>query len=82
MGYIALSAVIGLLLFLCAFLGFKEGLRLGIKASKGQEIPKTNLVKPFINLAEAAKNAGADNKILNGFNAMMSYDGTPPKKEE
>ena len=36
---IAIAAGVGILLFLCLFLGYREGLRLGMRASKGIEPP-------------------------------------------
>lgn len=64
---IIIIAVLAIVLFLCSFLGFREGLRLGVKVSKGEEIKP--IFKPEIKAKERT------DTIIDGLNAIMTYTG-------
>ena len=66
---------IGIVLFLCLYLGFRQGLRLGMQTARGQIPPK--LVK-----TKAGKQAGVQDELLDGYANMMAYNGDLPKGEK
>jgi hypothetical protein len=75
------SVIIGIALFLCAFLGFKEGLRTGCAMSQGRAPDKTQgpiqairNLKQDIELSKEAKEEAAE------IDAMMNYRGDLPKE--
>jgi hypothetical protein len=63
-----IAALIGVLLFVCAFLGFRQGLRLGMQAGKGQVPPK---------LGPKKETKGAEAELMKGYYNMMSFTGDP-----
>jgi hypothetical protein len=71
------SAGVGILLFLCAFLGFKQGLRLGMQAARGQIPPKLN---PMSVVTEA-KQPDPQDELLKGYANMMAYNGELPEEK-
>lgn len=76
--YLALSIVF----FLCLYLGFREGLRLGQKVSKGEEIKP--LKSPITALKEHKENKEQEKlnkEFEQEYQAMMNYDGDIPKGE-
>ena len=69
-----------MLLFLCAFLGYREGLRLGMQTARGQIPPK--IKSPVEVVREAiAKPDPATTELLKGYANMMAYNGEIPKGE-
>ena len=70
-----LGLSIGVVLFLCAFLSFREGLRLGMNVSKGKEIepPKS----PIKAVQEHKINKELEKKekeFEEGIKAIFEYD--------
>lgn len=80
MVYLIACVTIAIILFLCLFLGFKEGLRLGMNAAKGiQPAPLKNPVQAVIETVEGVK-AHKDNEEYDKELAeMMGYTGDLPK---
>lgn len=76
------STIIGIVLFLCLYLGFKTGLRLGMNAAKGiQPVPLKNPVQAVIETVEGVK-AHKDNEEYDKELAeMMRYTGDINKGE-
>lgn len=75
-----------LLIFVVVFMGFLEGVRLGMRSVKGIEPNRIkNPVSAVINTIHEAKTTAEQNKadeaFREGFNAIFSYDGDSPKKE-
>ena len=72
---------VGTLLFLCAFLGFRQGLRLGMQTAKGIVPPK--LKSPVEVVKEAVSEAKQEkqiNSLLAEHQRMMDYDGFLPEE--
>lgn len=71
-----LSAIIGTALFLCAYLGFRTGLRLGMNVAKGQMPPPVKtpveVVHEIIDKKEIEK---VNKDIMDELNALMNYTG-------
>jgi hypothetical protein len=68
------STGVAILLFLCAFIGFKQGLRLGMQAARGQIPPRINPV----GVVTEDKPLDPQNELLKGYANMMAYDGDLP----
>lgn len=81
-----ISTGLAIVLFLCLYLGFRTGLRLGMQTVKGQIPPKIDLIKsaiidPAKSVKEAlAKPDPATTEILKGHANMMAYDGFLPEE--
>jgi hypothetical protein len=74
-----ISAGVGTLLFLCLYLGFRTGLRLGMQTAKGQIPPKIrNPVEAVKEKVAEAKQEKAVTELLDGHARMMAYDGFLP----
>ena len=78
-----ISTALAIVLFLCLYLGFKTGLKLGMQAAKGV-VPE--IKNPIIAIQDAvnevkdhAEQVEADKLFREGFNNIFSYDGN--KKE-
>mgnify|MGYP000961818792 CR=1 FL=1 len=74
-----ISTALGIVLFLCLYLGFRTGLRLGMQTSKGQVPPKIDPVGTIQAKKEEAKQAKLTGNLLEGYANMMAYDGDHPK---
>lgn len=71
---------VAILLFICFIFGYREGLRLGMQASRGKE-PKN----PVTAVRDDLKQAKANKKIeeaLNEYEAFEKYDGYTEKERE
>lgn len=68
-----ISAVIAILLFICFYFAYREGLRLGMQTSKGRA-PKNPVtaVRDGIKQAKAEKRA---EEALNEYEAFEKFDG-------
>jgi hypothetical protein len=77
-----ISTALSIVLFLCLYLGFRTGLRLGMETAKGKIPPKIDPIGAMQAKAEEKKAAGAQNELLKGFSNMMAYDGSLPKGEK
>ncbi|HRR04858.1 MAG TPA: hypothetical protein P5215_06240 [Bacteroidales bacterium] len=75
-----LGLSIGIGLFLCAFLGFREGLRLGMNVSKGNDIKPFKTPIRVIQEHKTNKEVEKANKeFQDELNALMSYTGDEPE---
>jgi hypothetical protein len=66
------STGVAILLFLCAFLGFQQGLRLGIQTAKGQIPPKITPVKSIKEAIILPKPDPATAEMLKGSHVDAS----------
>lgn len=73
---ILISAGIGALLFLCAFLGFRQGLRLGMQTAKGR-VPSKIDISTVKQKIDEKKQQQLQADILKGYQNMMDYTGEP-----
>lgn len=67
-----ISTGVGILLFLCFFLGYREGLRLGMRAARGIEPQK--IKTPVAIVKEHQEQKKAEEKVQT-FEAFDNYDG-------
>jgi hypothetical protein len=74
------STGVATLLFSCAILGFRWGLRLGMQTAKGQIPPKIAPVKAVKDAL--AKPDPATAELLKGHANMMAYDGFLPEEKQ
>lgn len=80
---VILSMIVAIVLFLCAFLGFKEGLRIGMQTSKGVEPPKLNnpieivkeIKKEHEQTLREKEQIKADKIFNEKMDRMMNYTG-------
>ena len=78
---IAISIGVGGLLFLCSFLGFRQGLRLGMQTAKGQTPPKLrNPVQVVKSMVAEAKAEEEQASLMQDHARMMQYDGFLPEE--
>ena len=78
-----ISAGLAIVLFLCLYLGFRTGLRLGMQTAKGQMPPKIrNPVEAVKETIAEAKQDKATTEILKGHANMMAYDGFLPEEKQ
>ena len=72
------STILAVVLFVCLYLGFRQGLRLGMQTARGQiphKLDPIGLVKPV-------KPTVLQDKLLDGYANMMAYNGDLPKGEK
>lgn len=77
-----ISTGLAIVLFLCLYLGFRQGLRLGMQTSKGIVPPKIDPVAAVANKVSEVKQTSAQNELLKGYSNMMAYTGDPLKEVE
>lgn len=76
MTYIIVSACAVVAMFVCFILGYREGLRLGIRAQKGIEPPPIrNPVKVVTDAIEQRENKKKAEEEANIFEMLDSFDG-------
>lgn len=78
-----ISTGLAIVLFLCLFLGFKQGLRLGMNTAKG--IVPEKIKSPVTVIKEVihdAKEAKKDDEFLKGLSNLMAYDGNSQEEEK
>ena len=75
-----ISTGVAILLFLCALLGFRWGIRLGMQTAKGQIPPKLEPVKAVKEAITPAKPDPMTAELLKGHASMMAYDGFLPEE--
>lgn len=74
--------VVGGLLFLCAFLGFKQGLRLGMTvANKTIPPPIKTPIQAITDIVDNVKNKKVEKDIQDEINLMQNYNGDLPKED-
>lgn len=76
-----ISTALAIVLFLCLYLGFRTGLRLGMQTAKGQIPPKIEPAKSIKDAIAPPKPDPATTELLQGYANMMAYNGDLPKKE-
>lgn len=74
------STGLAIVLFLCLYLGFRTGLRLGMQTAKGQPPPKIDPVKAVKEAVVPSKPDPATAEMLKGHANMMAYDGFLPEE--
>lgn len=74
-----ISTALAIVLFLCTFLGFKQGIRLGMQTAKGQIPPKIDPVRAVVNKVAEIRQTGVQNELLKGYANMVAFTGDPPK---
>ena len=72
-----ISTVLAIFLFLCLYLGFRQGLRLGMQTAKGHIPPKLDP----IGLVKPVKPTVLQDKLLDGYANMMAFNGDPKDGE-
>ena len=76
MAYIIVSACSVIALFVCFIAGYKEGLRLGMRAQKGIEPPQIKSpVKAVVDAVERIQNTRQAKEEENIFALLDSFDG-------
>lgn len=78
MEVIFIAAGIGILLFLCLYIGFRTGLRLGMQAAKGQPPAKLD---PVGAIRRAKISRAERNELMKAHENMMAYDGWLPDEK-
>jgi hypothetical protein len=77
-----ISVGLAIVLFLCLYLGFRTGLRLGMQTAKGQVPPKINPIGAVVQKVAEAKQDKATKGLLEGHARMMEYDGFLPEERQ
>ena len=74
--------IIGLVLFCIPILSYRAGLQMGIHITKGKDIKplRMDFNKPKLS-KEDKKKIEEEQKIVNGINNLLSYNGEQQKKE-
>ncbi|HBV95800.1 MAG: hypothetical protein JL50_10930 [Peptococcaceae bacterium BICA1-7] len=76
-----ISTGLAIVLFLCLYLGFRTGLRLGMQTAKGNVPPKLAPVKAVKEAVMPDKPDPATAEMLKGHANMMAYDGFLPEEK-
>ena len=66
------SAGLGIVFFLCLYLGFKTGLRLGMNTAKGEVLKPINPIKAVIDIKENHEAKKEADKLDQEFTDIMS----------
>ncbi len=75
-----ISTALAIVLFLCAYLGFRTGLRLGMQTAKGHIPPKLEPVRAVKEAIVPPKPDPMTAELLKGHANMMAYDGFLPEE--
>ena len=75
-----ISTGLAIVLFLCLYLGFRTGLRLGMQTAKGHIPPKLEPGKAIKDAIAPAKPDPMTAELLKGHASMMAYDGFLPEE--
>lgn len=78
-----ISTGLSIVLFLCAFLGYREGLRLGMQTAKGIELSKIptpiqavkTVIKEVKQIKQEHEQSKADKKYNEQLEKLYSYTG-------
>lgn len=71
-----ISTVLSLVLFLCLYFGYREGLRLGIDVSKGKPIePLKSPIKAIQEHIGNKEEKKAEKELQDEIDSIMSYTG-------
>lgn len=75
-----ISTALGIVLFLCLYLGFRTGLRLGMTTAKGIIPPPVkNPVEAVQGIKQDIAQAKSNKAFTEGINAIMNYTGDLPE---
>jgi Mg2+/citrate symporter len=81
MQYIIASTVIAIVLFLTAFLGFKEGLRMGLMTANKTMPPKTkNPIAAILDMKQDIEISKEEREFNKEMQAFEAYNGDLPKE--
>jgi len=75
-----ISTSLAIVLFLCFYIAFRTGLRLGMQVAKGQIPPKIDPVKSVKEAITPDKPDPAIERLLEGHANMMAYTGFLPEE--
>ena len=74
------STILGIVLFLCLYFAFREGLRLGMDVSKGKPIePLKTPIRAIQENKTSKETEKANKEFQDELNAIMSYTGDEPE---
>jgi hypothetical protein len=77
------STALAIVLFLCLYFGFREGLRLGMNVSKGKPIePLKSPIKAIQEHIENKEVKKAEKELQDEIDAIMGYTGDLPEGGE
>lgn len=77
------GTILGIVLFLCLYFGFREGLRLGMNVSKGKPIePIKSPIKVIQEHIETKEAKKAEKELQDEIDAVMGYTGDLPEDGE
>lgn len=77
------STALAIVLFLCLYFGFREGLRLGMNVSKGKPIePLKSPIKAIQEHIENKEVKKAEKELQDEIDAIMGYTGDLPEDGE
>ena len=78
-----ISTALAIVLFLCLYFGFREGLRLGMNVSKGKPIePLKSPIKAIQEHIENKEVKKAEKELQDEIDAIMGYTGDLPEDGE
>jgi hypothetical protein len=78
-----ISTALSIVLFLCLYFGFREGLRLGMNVSKGKPIePLKSPIKAIQEHIENKEAKKAEKELQDEIDAIMGYTGDLPEDGE
>ena len=78
-----ISTALAIVLFLCLYFGFREGLRLGMNVSKGKPIePLKGPIKAIQEHIENKEAKKAEKELQDEIDAIMGYTGDLPEDGE
>jgi hypothetical protein len=75
-----ISTALAIVLFLCLYFAFREGLRLGMNVSKGKDIdPLKTPIKAIREHKVNKETEKANKEFQDELNSILSYTGDEPK---
>jgi hypothetical protein len=77
-----ISTALAIVLFLCLYLGFRAGLRLGMQTVKGQIPPKLRPIQAAKEAIVKPKPDPQAAELLRGWQNMQDYDGFLPEERQ
>lgn len=82
MKYLIILATL-MVAFFITFYSYRKGLQDGLNINKGKDIPKTNInpISPIFKHIEDKKEKDKIDKITEGLENILNYDGTDQAKK-
>jgi hypothetical protein len=74
-----ISTALAIVFFLCMYLGFRTGIRLGMQVAKGIVPPKVDPVGTVARVVTETKLPQSE--LLKGYANMMNFTGEPDKEK-